>query len=288
MKKNLLNISGKINEVFIDIYDLINTVSKSLAIPYCVIGATARDLILMHGYGQKIKRGTYDIDLAVHVNGWDDYNHLTKGLIATGRFIIDQQPHRLLYEGQQHLPVDIVPFGPIEDDNKISWPPEHDVVMNALGLEDACNDVQMVRLRDVPILDIPVVSPAGLAILKIIAWAERYPESNKDAKDLAYLLCTYMDAGNAGRVYDEESDLLVEGFDYVRAGAQLLGRDVRRIAKIETKKKILDILGYEISETSANTLAREMIDISEIDRENHEKTLALLEIFKKGIEENVG
>lgn len=47
----------------IEIYRDVNAVASELHIPYLVVGATARDLILYHGFGAAIERGTRDIDI---------------------------------------------------------------------------------------------------------------------------------------------------------------------------------------------------------------------------------
>jgi len=49
MTKKLLDLSGKIDEL-IPIIGEITQVADSLGIPFFVIGAAARDLILKHGY----------------------------------------------------------------------------------------------------------------------------------------------------------------------------------------------------------------------------------------------
>ena len=106
-------------------------------------------MILSHGHGIASKRATVDIDLGIEVAEWDEFSALKDGLIATGQFEPTQAAQRLLYRST--LPIDIVPFGPLEHANKeISWPPDHSVRMNVLGFEDAFRSAQIVRLRSDP------------------------------------------------------------------------------------------------------------------------------------------
>ena len=76
-----------------------------------------------------------------------------------------------------------------------------------------------------------------MALMKIISWNDRYSERDRDAKDLALLRRTYLDAGNVEHLNNEEADLVEkEDFDYVRAGARLLGRDIAVITNIQLQK----------------------------------------------------
>ncbi len=146
MSKSLLDLSGKIDPLLIEIFDAIAGVVVARDIHYFVVGATARDMILSYGHDIEIKRATVDIDL---------------------------------------------------------------------GFEDAYRAAQVVRLRTEPVLDIPFATPAGLAVLKIVAWRERIPQGGKDADDLAYMMRTYLDAGNQNRLVKEHPDLLADDdFDY--------------------------------------------------------------------------
>jgi len=47
-----------------------------------------------------------------------------------------------------------------------------------------------------------------LALMKIISWNDRYSERDRDAKDLALLRRTYLDAGNVEHLNNEEADLV--------------------------------------------------------------------------------
>ncbi len=164
----MLNISGKLDPFTVAIYEQIATVAESQKIQFFIIGATARDLILRHGYGIEARRATKDIDLAVYVASWDEFQELKNNLIETGKFAETKMTQRLQYK--KAIPVDIVPFGAItEADGTIGWPPDHDIRMNILGFEDAYSDAMPVRLRANPELDVLVASPTSLAALKLMA-----------------------------------------------------------------------------------------------------------------------
>jgi len=122
MTNILFSLSGKIEKPIVDALYLLKRISESLGIPFFVVGAFSRDLILKHGYGIEPRRKTGDIDLGVEVANWEQFETLKKSLIATGQFSLTSDKQRLRCGT---ILIDILPFGPITDkDKKISWPPE--------------------------------------------------------------------------------------------------------------------------------------------------------------------
>lgn len=284
MKENLLNLSGKIDNLTIEIFECIAHVADSLNIPFFVVGAAARDIILQYGYGILTTRATADIDFGVQVSDWEHYKQLRDGLISTGKFTSDKKKaQRILFE--KNFPVDIIPFGAIANlDNSISWPPDHEMEMSTLGFEESYRHSLTVRLRSDPILDVQFSSLHGLALMKIISWHDRYPERKRDAKDIILLMRNYLDTGNEERIYNEEADLLEEeDFDYLRASARLLGRDIAAILNPKTAKTILEILDRETGKQDRYRLIEDMRDISGGVNNNFEENLQLLEELKSGI-----
>ncbi len=243
MNKNLLNISGKISEPIVKIYELIAEIANKSNVRFFVIGATARDMVFEHGYGIPTSRATKDIDLAVQVATWDEFQNLKNTLIATGYFAGSKTMQRMFYQNQ--IPIDIAPFGAIENKGGISWPPDDSVQMNVTGFNDAYLATQTVRLRESPVLDISVVSPAALVILKLLAWKDRSSEHSKDAIDLAFILRWYLNTGHTERLAEEHSDLLDEDCDFERSGARMLGRDVASIISTQSKQMLDEVLNAE-------------------------------------------
>ena len=132
MTSILFNLSGKIEKPAVDTLHILKKVADSLGIPFFVIGAFARDLILKHGYGIEPRRKTGDIDLGVEVASWEQFKTLFESLISTGQFSPTPEKQRLRCGT---ILIDILPFGAIADeDKKISWPPEHEIRMSMGGL----------------------------------------------------------------------------------------------------------------------------------------------------------
>ena len=72
MKKKLLNISGKIERI-VKPLQIISEISREIGIPFFVVGATARDMILQYGYNLKSGRATFDLDIALSVPDWQTF-----------------------------------------------------------------------------------------------------------------------------------------------------------------------------------------------------------------------
>src|SRR4030065_2072108 len=247
MTSILFNLSGRIEKPVVDTLHFLKKVADSLGIPFFVVGAFSRDLILKHGYGIEPRRKTGDIDLGMEVADWEQFEKLKESLIETGHFCLTPEKHRLRCGT---ILIDILPFGPITDKNKkISWPPEHEIVMSMVGFEEAYEYSITVRLSSDPELDIKLASLPGLAIMKRISWKEKYPNRRRDAEDLFFIMNKYEEAGNSERLYEEDLPLLQEeGFDTKLAGTRLLGRDMVKISDPETSRTIKGILDAETEE----------------------------------------
>ncbi len=284
MTRKLLDLSQKIDEFMVQVVEAIDNVATNLNIPFFVVGATARDVILKYSYDINTIRATIDIDLAVRVPDWEQYDMLRRDLIMTGMFENDNRvPQRILYQGS--YPVDIVPFGKVQDQNgHISWPPEHEIKLNALGFEESFNDSILVRLRSDPPLDVRFASLVGQAVLKLISWKDDYPNRAKDAHDLLWIMLRYIDSGNQERLFGEESDLLEKDFEL--ASARLLGRDIGKMIDTRLEKEIINILEEETKEEGQFRLIIDMISGNIPRYYEFDSILPVVGELKTGILEN--
>jgi predicted nucleotidyltransferase len=284
MTSILFNLSEKIEKPIVDALYLLKGIADSFGIPFFVVGAFSRDLILRHCYGIEPRRKTGDIDLAVEVASWEQFNKLNESLIATGQFSLTPEKQRLRCGT---ILIDILPFGPITDkDKKISWPPEHEIIMSMVGFEEAYEYSITVRLSSNPELDIRLASLPGLAIMKLISWKEKYPNRKRDAEDLLLIVNKYEEAGNSERLYEEDLPLLQEeGFDTRIAGTRLLGRDMAKISDPKTFLIIKGILDAETEEMSRYKLVTDMIRETGISDTRFDETLVQLMKLRQGFAE---
>jgi len=284
MTSILFNLSGKIEKPVVDTLHILKKAADSLGIPFFVVGAFSRDLILKHGYGIEPRRKTGDIDFGVEVASWEQFKKLFGSLIATGQFSLGSEKQRLCCGT---IFIDILPFGPITDkDKKISWPPEHEVIMSMVGFEEAYEYSITVRLSSDPELDIKLASLPGLAIMKLISWKEKYPNRKRDAEDLLLIMNKYEEAGNSERLYEEDLPLLQEeGFDTKLAGTRLLGRDMAKISDPRTIQIVKGILDAETEELSQYKLLTNMIRETGMAETRFDEILAQLMKLRQGFGE---
>jgi len=285
MSSILFDLSGKINQQTVETLSIVKRAADSLRIPFFVVGASARDFILEHCYGIKPRRMTKDIDLGVEVADWEQFSQLKASLIVTGKFSSDEKEPQRFHCGS--VIVDIVPFGPIADENKrISWPPEHEIFMSMLGFKEAYEYSITVKLSSDPEINIKLATLPGLALMKIISWREKYPVRKGDAEDLLLIMQKYEDAGNSDRLYREEQGLLQEeNFDTRLASIRLLGRDMAKIADPDTFRAVKTIIDSETGEQPQYRLVTDMIRSALMFDENFEEILLQLEKLRAGLEE---
>jgi len=223
----------------------VDGVARDLAVDYFVVGAMARDILLTGVFGLSAGRATRDVDLAVAMKDWQEFEAMKSRLVRAGAFGTDERIAQRLYclfgSGDTGYPVDLIPFGGVEQrEGIIAWPPDGAMVMNVAGYGEAFASAILVEVE--PGFAPRVVSLAGLAILKFIAWGERGAGDSRDAIDLATLLRQYGAAGNADRLYGAEIGVLeAVSYDFDLAGARLLGMDAGRIVAPSTRKQIVTL-----------------------------------------------
>jgi predicted nucleotidyltransferase len=235
----------------------LKAVAEPMGIPFFLMGAMARDLMLLYAHGIDTGRQTKDVDFSVMVGGWDAFSALRSELIESATFSERQGAagHRLRHT-ESGLPLDMLPFGRIETaDRKISWPPEHSTVFNCLGMAEALEASVSISLPEGVALR--VASIPALALLKVCAWQERkWTDPGKDAGDLLLYMREYLNCGNLDRATTEHKDLFeAEAYDYTAAGAQLLGRDIALLLDGKAKEYVLAILRPQADEQGPLILA---------------------------------
>ncbi|NNC27578.1 hypothetical protein HKX42_11910, partial [Salinisphaera sp. USBA-960] len=121
-----------------------------------------------HVHGRRIGRKTRDIDIAIFVDDWQQFDALKKELVTQGAKAITGNAHRLLWQDNE---LDIIPFGNIAVENTIAWPPDRAIVMAVDGFQEAFQQAVAVRLSNG--CELLFCSLPGLALLKLFAWRDR-------------------------------------------------------------------------------------------------------------------
>ncbi len=272
-----LDLTGKLNPEQERVLRDVAETAAALGIPFFVVGAFARDLILELHYGLPVQRATNDIDFGLQVNSWEEFTQLKTALIQTQIYRADpRQPQRLHSITGNVL--DIVPFGGVEDatTRTILWPPERVIEMNAFGFAEAYQ--QSLRVRLATDLEVQVSSLAGLVLMKLIAWQQR--RQVKDAKDLQLILTRYLQAGNLDRLYSDAHVDLLEEEQFISldlAGTRLLGRDLAALLTATSRQTVLKMLAD--STLLIGSMAGGTFDVEEA----MDKAQQMLEMLAQGI-----
>lgn len=249
-----------------------------------LVGAMARDVLLLHAYGIELPRATTDIDIALAVLDWAAFNKMRDALLASGKFTTRTKTlHKLVYV-DLNIAIDLIPFEGVEDaKGNIAWPPENAEVMSLIGYREARASAITVGLpydQQLVMVSLPM-----LAVLKIFAWIERHlTEPRKDARDLDAILCNYLKAGNDDRLYSKAAHLLDSPtYDYDLAGAWMCGRDVRNTLEDQSNRTSQIV-------AQLNSMLDREIDpdgplryVSEIQGGNPDQTRKLLAAFAAGL-----
>jgi predicted nucleotidyltransferase len=221
--------SRPIDPAIVAVLRAVHAAAQAQRAEFFIAGALARDIWLDFICGIRAARLTLDVDVGVHVSSWNEFATLRDKLIAGAGFVPDAHRLHRLRLPQGGVPLDIVPFGGVEDrERRIAWPPDGATVMSLMGFAEAFRTAPILELA--PRLPVRVTSLAGLAALKLLSWSERGRETDRDAVDFWLILRNYGDPCQRERLLLEEDEMLAaEGHDIGLAGARLLGADMGRV-----------------------------------------------------------
>jgi predicted nucleotidyltransferase len=268
----------KIDPAILQAVRKIDEVTRKCDTKYFLAGATAREIMLRHVFGRGPGRRTFDVDFGIAVESWGQFESLKSALVTQSDLVPHPKQKQRLTDTINSVVVDLIPFGGVERDENIVWPPEEDIVMRVTGFKDALAGAVSVRLA--PDLIIPVVSLSLLLVLKLFAWVDRKGE-RRDAEDIHTLLRQYGDAGNEDRLYGEHLELLeAEGFDFESAGAVLLGLDAANSTSAATRRQLSEMLS---SDDQMSQLTNQMIATSSsLDRDTAPRCEFLIQKMRQG------
>lgn len=165
--------------------DLVISISKVFErekIKFIVIGALGRD-IYFEEKKLKLEIKTKDIDFAVLVENWDEFNKVKELLKKEMRMTEDSKKiYRLMHGG---IPIDLLPFGKIaEPGATVSWPGQFRARMKVQGFQEAYDNAVELVLKNVKVR---VIIPEMLVALKLSSWSLGSSRV-KDAMDIRLIL----------------------------------------------------------------------------------------------------
>lgn len=163
-----------------------------------LVGAVCRDVLHEeHGHKGALRR-TDDVDLALAVNGWDEFEDLTARL----EDVRDSAGSvRYLIGGCR---VDLVPFGQgIEAPDGVLALPPSGHGMSVYGFQDVFDESREIDLGGGLSCRLPTTP--GYVLLKLKAWIDRSPDGQyKDGGDIACAIYWYLESKVArDRLYED-------------------------------------------------------------------------------------
>lgn len=263
---------------FLEVFQRVDDVMKANQAPYYLIGVNAADLQLLKE-GVKPSRGTKDIDFAVMVSSFHDYDKIKDDLIVKG-FNPVKNPFTLFHP-EYNAAIDLLPFGQIEENDTVNFE-QRETIMNVLGFKETLAEPSVVLLNDVLTVEVPPLH--GMVVLKLIAWSDRPEIRGSDLEDIFRIVKHYYDVVGES-IFDEYSDLLdSDPFDEKLIAARVMGRRISPILKRSAKlrDRVMLVLQENSSEAWKSGIGKHWAG-----KYNIELTYAIdiLVNIKKGIEE---
>ncbi len=110
----LVDRSRPVDPITRQILGIMDRTLRSAEIPYMLMGATARDLLLHHVHGLQVTRATYDLDFAILVDSWDHFNQTKRFLLRIPGFVDKQRVAERIYYTPPSTTfgtvIDVIPF----------------------------------------------------------------------------------------------------------------------------------------------------------------------------------
>ena len=274
--------SEKINNPFlVDLLEKLADSFRKMDHDFFIIGATARDIIMQQMLNTSSRRKTRDLDLAIAVPNWQEFDKIKNSLIADG-FEKDKAKHQRFYYGDYEI--DVVPYGYVakEDDN-IYWPPEETIAMSVKGFDEVLSDAITVSIDDR--FTVKIASLHGLFLLKFNAWMDRHLTTNKDAEDMSFILDNYLMANLSRETYMEVYDW--EDFDEYVAGGYWLANDLAKLLNRDQLAYYADKIDEELQlEERSYLISQTLNSQSGLNYDQVRRTWQVIsEVFRSATEE---
>ena len=255
---------------------------NQLHLPLYVVGASARDIANRLLDIPNTARRTLDLDVAVALQNWAEYEQLTQ-ILLQNNFIKAPEKQRFYYigSGVNKFEVDIVPFGSIAEQEQVAWPPEGSPVMSVKCFDDVMRHADKVDIDGE--YAFYIASLSGQFIIKLDTWQDRHLTTRKDAVDMIFILQNvYVAYALSRQVLPTEITIDTEQFDVIIAGAEWIASDLRNILSEEHRKYYAQTLLSEIAKEEDSDLLNDMLDVSDSSKYNviHRALTRIAEILQ--------
>lgn len=251
------------NKLLVETLQSLSECYRQLQLPLYVVGATALDIALRLLHMDDVPRRTLDLDVAVALENWSGYEQLTAILLQNG-FVKAPEKQRFYYPfaNKMNYEVDIVPFGPIAQQEQVAWPPEGSPVMSVRCFDDVMGSADDVSVEDD--FYFRLASLSGQFLIKLDTWQDRHLITNKDAVDMVFILqSVYVAYALSRNEFPSEIDIDAEHFDVVVAGAEWIASDLKTTLSKEHQFYYSNLLFSELEKEENSELLNDMLDVSD-------------------------
>lgn len=252
------------NDLLVEILHALSECYAAVGSEVYVVGAAARDIALKLLKVDDLPRRTLDLDVAVALDDWSQYERLTS-IMQRNHFVKADERQRFFYigkDGRNRYEVDVVPFGEVEENGIIAWPPEGSPVMSVRCFSEVMRCADKVTVDGV--FSVRLASLSGQFLLKLDTWSDRHLHTKKDASDMVYILKnTYVAYALSRDGLPIEVDVEATTFDIIVAGAEWIASDLKKILSAENRKYYSELLRHEIDKEEESPLLNDLLDVSD-------------------------
>ncbi len=248
------------NDLLMSVLEALTNAYKEIGSEVYVVGAAARDLSLKLLRAGSAPRRTMDLDVAVLLEKWNEYEHLTEILIKDG-FIKAPEKQRFYYCRIENVgyEVDIVPFGDIAQEEMVAWPPEGNPVMSVRCFADVMKNADKVVVEGR--FAFRMASLSGQWLIKLDAWCDRHLMTRKDAADMQFILeNAYIALALSSDAIPGTISLDASTFDQTVAGAEWIASDLLNMLSKDHKMYYANMLDSEVIQREDSQLVNDLLD----------------------------
>ncbi|MBO5226088.1 MAG: hypothetical protein J6B46_06770 [Parabacteroides sp.] len=271
------------------LYDTLKALSKvmyDLQLDVYVVGALARDIAMEILKMPPSPRRTADLDVAIALKDWSQFELLKEQLLKNN-FVKGKPRQRFYYKGEDgnnDYEIDIVPFGELETDEKVAWPPEGNPEMSVKCFKDVMNIADTVVIDDTII--VKMASLSGQFLIKFDTWIDRHLLTDKDAADMLYIMDNfYLAYVSFKQPVPDEVQETSESFDLLNGGARWIACEMREFLTNEHLQFYTNQLQEQIELDENSPLIRTMSNkysASDSHMIVRNALIGMVEVLKKG------
>lgn len=271
------------------LYDTLKALSKvmyDLQLDVYVVGALARDIAMEILKMPPSPRRTADLDVAIALKDWSQFELLKEQLLKNN-FVKGKPKQRFYYKGEDgnnDYEIDIVPFGELETDEKVAWPPEGNPEMSVKCFKDVMNIADTVVIDDTII--VKMASLSGQFLIKFDTWIDRHLLTDKDAADMLYIMDNlYLAYVSFKQPVPDEVQETSERFDLLNGGARWIACEMREFLTNEHLQFYTNQLQEQIELDENSPLIRTMSNkysASDSHMIVRNALIGMVEVLKKG------